>query len=70
MIWLDSFRWAMRPCARKITRRPTLLRLECLEDRLAPIVGANGVPAAIPPGGQYDGVVYVHPGPETGLAAR
>jgi hypothetical protein len=43
-------------------RRTTVLDLELLETRVAPIVGRNLIPAPVMPGGPYDGVVLVQSG--------
>jgi hypothetical protein len=54
-----------RESGKIVSQKPVLLRVEHLEDRLAPIVGAFAVPAAIAPlpapqaASPYDGVVMI-----------
>jgi len=45
MSWFSRFFRDKRQAVRKASRRPIRLSSERLEDRLAPIVGAFGIPA-------------------------
>jgi hypothetical protein len=61
--WTRGFRRPGRGAgngARKQGRWP--LALEPLEQRLMPVVGLSAPPPAIPPGGNFDGVVHVNAG--------
>jgi secreted trypsin-like serine protease len=55
-------RRAGRPKAVNAPGRKRQWKLECLEARLAPVVGANAIPAAVARGAGFDGVVQLfHP---------
>ncbi len=66
MSWLGRFFSGKRKSVRKPCPRSVTLRVERLEDRLAPIVGAYALPAAIAPlapvqpASPYDGVVVIN----------
>ena len=51
MSWLGWLFPGNRNKARRVVARSIFLRLEHLEDRIAPVVGAFAVPPAIAPGG-------------------